>query len=120
MKIEHFENIVKVSLTDNIYLAGPKEQKFELIAKLLEQHKFITIDRYSVACHIHIPKDQVHIWKIDNYRPNHFIVYVGQNGGKIITAFNSNASYLDVNEYNAIGYMIYTFESVEIQEEWIN
>lgn len=119
MKIENFENIVKVSLTDNIFLAGKSDEKYQLIAKILEQNKFIKIERIELNVSLPDPPPidkQTFLWQVRDNEPNYFLVLSFTNV-KVVLAYHSNACYIHTSEYEAIGMMLYA--QTEITEEWI-
>lgn len=118
MLIEHFEDIIKVSISPTRFLVGRPNQKYELIAKLLHQNNLIVIDRQVISASIPIPSDQVFIWAVERYKPDRFLVYQGSDNC-IVIGWGSNACYIGTNEFELIGKMLYHFKSFEYEEEFL-
>ena len=119
MLIEHFEDIIKVSISETRFLVGRPIQKYELISKLLEQNNLITITRLKVDQPIPECPDQVFLWQVYRFQPSKFIVIEGPTDQRIVLGFGSNACYIGPNEYELIGRMLYHFKSFEYKEEFL-
>lgn len=119
MLITYFEDIVKVSLSETRFIVGQPFQKYELIARLLYDNDMISIDWFNIDRPIDIPESQVFLWEVSKFIPSRFQVFKSPNGNCLILGFNSNACYIDSNEFKAIGMMLYHFKSIKYEEEFL-